>query len=132
MLRQVLQCKQKKWRWHSWDSPLANLRNQNARCSLASKNIKQCWNKEMLFKNNLLSNDYTRPLQVHKFRELLPNTTYIFQGNCNRQYFFLSQLWTYSKSLLTGISEKSTFRTEKSLKKLKLIFCWDIYCFCYD
>ena len=45
------------------------------------------------------------------FRELLPNTTDFFQENFTRQYFFLSQMLTYPKSLLTGKSANSTFKT---------------------
>ena len=45
------------------------------------------------------------------FRVLLPNTTNFSQGNCTRQYFFISQMLTYSKYLLSRIIAKSTFRT---------------------
>ena len=41
-------------------------------------------------------------------------------------------MWIYSKSLLTGISANSTFRTVIDFKKIKIIYCWDIYYFCYD
>ena len=63
------------------------------------------------------------------FRELLPNTTDVFQGNCTRQYFFLPQIWTYSKSLLIEMNVNSTFRTVFDFKKLKIRHCWDIYYF---
>ena len=33
------------------------------------------------------------------FRNLLRNTMNFFQENCTRQYFFLSQMWTYILSL---------------------------------
>ena len=38
----------------------------------------------------------------------------------------------YSKSLLTGISENSTFRTVFDFKKIKIIYFWDIYYFYYE
>ena len=53
------------------------------------------------------------------FRELLPDITDFFQGRCIRQYFFLSQMWTYFKSWLNGISAKSTFRKVFGFEKLK-------------
>ena len=49
-----------------------------------------------------------------------------------RQYFFLSQMWIYSKSLLTGISVNSTFWTAFDFKKINIVCRWDIYYFCYD
>ena len=55
------------------------------------------------------------------FRELLPNTTDVFHRRCTKQYFFLSQMWTYSKSLLTWTSAEITFRKVFDLKKLLFI-----------
>ena len=52
-----------------------------------------------------------------------------FSRKIVRQYFFLSQMWTYSKYLLTGISANSTFRTVSDFKKLKIKYSWDIYYF---
>ena len=52
-----------------------------------------------------------------------------FHRICTRQYIFLSQLWTYYKSLLTGISAKSTARKVFDFKKLKTIVKISI---CYD
>ena len=57
------------------------------------------------------------------FRELLLITTDLFHISCTRQYFFLSQMWTYSKSLLTRLSTKGTFRKAFDFKKLKMIYC---------
>ena len=54
-----------------------------------------------------------------------------FHRGCTRQYFFLSQMWTNSKSLLIWINEKSTFRKLFDFKKLKIVYCWDVYFF-YD
>ena len=65
--------------------------------------------------------------QTDIFRELLPNSADFFFRRCIRQYFFLSQMWTYSKYLLIGLSAKSTFRKVFDLKKLKIIYCWDTY-----
>ena len=76
---------------------------------------KQCYKIILFWK--FLSN------KTDIFRELLPNTSDFFQENCTRQYFFLSQMWTYSKSLLTAISANSTFRTVFDFKKIKIIFC---------
>ena len=61
------------------------------------------------------------------FTELLPNTADISPRNCTRQYFFLSQMRTYFKCLLTGISANSSFRTEFDFEKLKMIYYWNIY-----
>ena len=52
-----------------------------------------------------------------------------FHRRCTRQYIFLSQLWTYYKSLLTGISAKTTARKVFDFKKLKTIVKIFI---CYD
>ena len=65
------------------------------------------------------------------FRELLPNTTDFLQGNFTRKYFFLSQTWSYSKSLLTGISANSTSRRVFDLEKLKIIYSSDVYYFLF-
>ena len=65
------------------------------------------------------------------FRELLPNNTEIFHRRCTINYLSHSHMWTYSKSLLTGIIAKSTFRKVFGFKILKLYY-WDIYYFCYD
>ena len=51
----------------------------------------------------------------------------ILQENCTRQYFVLSQMWTYSKSLLTVTSTNNTFRTALDFKKLKIMWCWYIH-----
>ena len=64
-------------------------------------------------------------------RELMPNTTDFFHRRQTRQYFFPSQIWTYSKFLLTEISANSTFRKVFDFKKLKIIYCSNTY-FCYD
>ena len=53
-----------------------------------------------------------------------------FQWRCIRQYFVPSQMWTYSKSLLTRLSAKSTFRKVFGFKKSKIIFCLDTY-YCF-
>ena len=53
------------------------------------------------------------------------------QGNCTRQYFFLSQMWNYSKSLSTGIGAKNAFRTFLYFKKLKIIYSCEIYYILY-
>ena len=87
-----------------------------------SKVTNKQYYKIILFKK-FLSN------KTNIFRELLPNTTDYFQKNCTRQYFFLFHIWTYSKPLLTGISANSTFRTVFDFKKLKIIYCWDIWHF---
>ena len=55
------------------------------------------------------------------FRELLPNTTDFFHRKCTMQFFFFSQMWTYSKALLTKISAKGTFRKDFDFKKIKII-----------
>ena len=92
--------------------------------------IKQCY-KIILFQRFL-------SIEADIFRELLQNTTDFFQGNCTRQYFFLFQMWTYSKSLLTGISASITFRTvydkkNKKLKKFKKWYTVEIFIiFCYN
>ena len=65
------------------------------------------------------------PIKTDIFRELLPNNTDFFQENCTTQYFFLVQMWSYSISLLTGISANSNFRTMFYFKKLK--YTVDIY-----
>ena len=51
----------------------------------------------------------------------------IFQEKCTRPYFFLCQMWTYSKSLLTGIRANSTFRRVFDFKKLQITYCCYIY-----
>ena len=63
------------------------------------------------------------------FRELQSNTTDFFHGRCTRQYFFLPQMWNYSKSLLTGISAKSTLKESFWFQKVKnnKMHCCDIY-----
>ena len=50
------------------------------------------------------------------FSELLSVTSDFFQERCFRQY-------------LTAISANSTFRIVFHFKKLKIIYCWDIYHF---
>ena len=53
------------------------------------------------------------------FGELPPNTTYFFHGRCTDNTPF-SQMWTYFKSLLIGISvTKSTFSKVFDFKMLK-------------
>ena len=83
-----------------------------------------------IHKNNIDTSRVTNKFLSNEsdiLRELLPNTTGFFQGNCIRHYFF--QVWTYSKSLLTGIRANSTLRTVFNFKKLKIIYCWCIYYF---
>ena len=59
------------------------------------------------------------------FRELLPYSTNFFHRRCTRQYFVFSQMWTYSKSLLSVLIAKSTFRKVFDFKKLKIRYCWN-------
>ena len=40
MLREVIKCKQKKWRWPTQNPPLANLTNGTGGCSLTLKKYK--------------------------------------------------------------------------------------------
>ena len=78
--------------------------------------------KKILFQK-FLSNE------MDNFRELLPNIIYFFQEKFTRQYFFLSDVNLYSKSLLAVISANSTFRTKFDFTKLKITHCWNIYHF---
>ena len=48
-----------------------------------------------------------------------------------KQYFFFSQMRTYSKFLLTDIGAKKTFRAVFDFKKLKMIYCCDVYYFLF-
>ena len=66
--------------------------------------------KTPLTPSELLTNSTIKFQEVFiKWKWHFQVTTDFFQGNCTRQYFFLSKIWTYSKSLLTGISANSTF-----------------------
>ena len=76
MLRQVIQCKQKKWRWPTQDPHLANSTNETVRCSLTLKKKKK---KIIVFK---IRKEYLRIIfflvaikdlcfkQVHKYARL--------------------------------------------------------------
>ena len=72
--------------------------------------------KKILFQK-FLSNE------MNNFRELLPNIIYFFQEKFTRQYFFLSDVNLYSKSLLAVTSANSTFRTKFDFTKLKITHC---------
>ena len=74
-----------------------------------SRVAKKQYYKIILFQKLLLN-------ETDIFRELLLNTTDFPKGNCTRQYFFLSQMLTYSESLLIEISANSTFRTVFEVK----------------
>ena len=54
------------------------------------------------------------------FSELLPNTKDFSKDDVRYKYFFLSYVNLF-KSLVTGISAKSTFRKVFDFKKLKII-----------
>ena len=58
------------------------------------------------------------------FRELLPNTTDLFPRICIGQYLFLSQMWAYSKSLLTGLKCKEYLQKSFLFQKVNKESHW--------
>ena len=58
-----------------------------------------------------------------KYYELFPGKL------CQAILLSLSDVNLYSKSLLTAIIVNNTFRTVFDFKKLKIVYCWDIYHF---
>ena len=83
-----------------------------------------------IYNSRITTKQYYKMLLFYKFlsnktdivRELLPNYRRFSPDEtwwCTRELLFLSQIWTYSsKSLLTEISAKSTFRKVFDFKKL--------------
>ena len=79
-----------------------------------SRVTKKQYYKIILFQKLLLN-------ETDIFRELLLNTTDFPKGNCTRQYFFLSQMLTYSESLLVSNQCKQYLQNSVDVKKLKTI-----------
>ena len=69
---------------------------------------KQCY--EIILSKSIISKSF--------FLKVFPES-FSFQENFTRQYFSLSQMWTYSKSLLTVISANSTFLNSPWFPKVK-------------
>ena len=69
------------------------------------------------------------------FRELLPNTTNLFHKdvlhNTSLSLSLSISMWTYSKSLLTGMSAESSFTFFFSFQKVQnsMVYSLDIYYF---
>ena len=66
--------------------------------------------------------------QKWHFQKVTAKHYEVFPGKLGKAILlYLSDVKLYSKSLLTGISVNTTFRTVFDFKKLKIIYCWDIY-----
>ena len=109
----------------------------NPSCPKHSKIIN--WNKK--WHNFHVHNSLWCLRKVNTFLEVFIKENWHFQRVTSKCYeLFPGKLYEaiilcpsdvnfYSKSLLTGISVNSVFRTVFDFKKLKIIYCWDIYHF---
>ena len=70
MLRQVIQCNQKKWRWLTWDPPPANSTNGTTKCSLTLKSSVYYLGKDYLRIIFLMAIKGLCFKQVHKCERL--------------------------------------------------------------
>ena len=126
-----------------WDTQSVKIKHSHHFCPYSGLGqrglrLRLCWlpsyaipvlNNFRIHNNNIdiprtTNNQYYKIILIGKFLPIETLTDF-FLENRTTQYFFLAQMWSYSISLLTGISANSNFRTMFYFKKLK--YTVDIY-----